>query len=113
VRTVRRKGTLTQQVRYGSTSLAADRAEGAAFNLLRRRRGHWCIENRLHWVREVVFGEDASQIRSGAAPQVMAALRNTVIGLLRLAQADSIATALRALGWTPGAALYLLGIDRS
>jgi predicted transposase YbfD/YdcC len=110
VRTVRRKGTRTQQVRYGITSLAADQADGTAAQLLRRRRGHWAIENRLHWVRDVVFGEDASPVRSGAAPQVLAALRNTVIGLLRLARADNLAAAVRALGWTPGAALALLGI---
>lgn len=110
VRTVRRKGRLRQQVRYGITSLATGAADGDAASLLRRRRGHWCIENRLHWVRDETFGEDASQIRSGAAPQVMAALRNTVIGLLRLARADNLAAALRTLAWTPGAALYLLGI---
>jgi predicted transposase YbfD/YdcC len=110
VRTVRRKGTLTQQVRYSITSLAAVAADGDAASLLRRRRGHWSIENRLHWVRDATFGEDASRIRSGAAPQIMAALRNTVIGVLRLARADNIAAALRTLGWTPAAALYLLGI---
>jgi predicted transposase YbfD/YdcC len=112
VRTVRRKGTLTRQVRYSITSLATLAAHGDAASLLRHRRGHWSIENRLHWVRDETFGEDASQIRSGAAPQVMAALRNTVIGLLRLARADNLAAALRTLGWTPGAALYLLGISR-
>lgn len=110
VRTVRRKGKLTRQVRYSITSLTADATDGDAASLLRRRRGHWAIENRLHWVRDQTVGEDASQIRSGAAPQVMAALRNTVIGLLRLARADNLAAALRQLGWMPGAALYLLGI---
>lgn len=110
VRSVRRKGQLSQQVRYSLTSLAALAADGDAASLLRRRRGHWSIENRLHWVRDATFGEDASRIRSGAAPQVMAALRNTVIGVLRLARADNLAAALRLLGWTPGAALFLLGI---
>jgi hypothetical protein len=46
-------------------------------------RGHWTIENRLHWVRDVTLGEDASQVRSGSAPQIIAALRNTVIALPR------------------------------
>jgi predicted transposase YbfD/YdcC len=110
VRTVRRKGQVTAQERYSITSLAALGADGDAARLLRRRRGHWAIENRLHWVRDETFGEDASQIRSGAAPQVLAALRNTVIGVLRLARADNLAAALRQLGWTPGAALVLLGI---
>jgi predicted transposase YbfD/YdcC len=58
-------------------------------------RGHWQIENALHWVRDVTFAEDLSQIRAGAAPQVMASLRNLVISLHRLAGATNIAAALR------------------
>ena len=58
-------------------------------------RGHWQIENGLHWVRDVTFGEDLSQVRTGAAPQVMATLRNLVISLHRLAGATNIAKALR------------------
>ena len=58
-------------------------------------RGHWQIENGLHWVRDVTFGEDLSQIHTGAAPQVMATLRNLVISLHRLAGATNIAKALR------------------
>ena len=73
-------------------------------------RGHWAIENRLHYVRDVSFGEDGSQIRSGAAPQVLAALRNVVIGLLRDAGWSNIAAAVRYNAWRPGAALQLLGL---
>ena len=40
-----------------------------------RIRGHWQIDNGLHWVRDVTFGGDLSQIRTGAAPQTMATLR--------------------------------------
>jgi predicted transposase YbfD/YdcC len=58
-------------------------------------RGHWQIENGLHWVRDVTFAEDLSQIHSGAAPQVMASLRNLAISLHRLAGATNIAAALR------------------
>jgi predicted transposase YbfD/YdcC len=58
-------------------------------------RGHWQIENGLHWVRDVTFGEDLSQVRTGAAPQVMATLRNLAISLHRLAGATNIAAALR------------------
>ena len=49
-------------------------------------QGHWSIENRLHWVREVTFDEDRSQVRTGNAPHVMATLRNSAISLLRLDQ---------------------------
>jgi predicted transposase YbfD/YdcC len=108
VRTVRHQGKLTTQVRYGVTSLGPDRASAAA--LLRHRRGHWAIENRLHWVRDVTFGEDACQVRSGAAPQVLAALRNSVIGVLRQWRTPNIAAGLRTLAWQPQAPLLLLGI---
>ena len=58
-------------------------------------RGHWQIENALHWIRDVIFAEDLSQVRTGAAPQVMASLRNLAISLHRLAGATNIAAALR------------------
>jgi hypothetical protein len=60
-----------------------------------RVRGHWQIENGLHWVRDVTYAEDLSQIRAGAGPQVMATLRNLAICLHRLAGATNIAAALR------------------
>ncbi len=63
------------------TSLAQEKA-GAAF-LLELSRPHWGIENRLHLVRDVSFAEDAWRVRSGAAPQTLAAFRNTVLTLMR------------------------------
>ncbi len=59
-------------------------------------RGHWGIENRAHWVRDVTFDEDRSRIRTGSGPRVMATLRNLAISLHRLAGACNIAAALRA-----------------
>jgi predicted transposase YbfD/YdcC len=106
-RTVRRRGKLSREVAYAVTSLGPER--GAA-ELLRLWRGHWAIENRLHYVRDVTLGEDASQVRAGSAPQVMAALRNAVLGLLRQAGHTNVAAALREVGWQPGTALRLLGI---
>jgi hypothetical protein len=50
---------------------------------------------RLHWVRDVTFGEDLSQIRTGNSPQVMATLRNLAITLHRVAGATNVAKALR------------------
>ena len=66
-----------------------------AKRLLKVSRGHWGIENRVHWVRDVTFDEDRSQIRTGAAPQVMAGLRNLVIALVRRAGHTNVAVALR------------------
>lgn len=58
-------------------------------------RGHWGIENRSHWVRDVTFGEDASRVRTGNAPRIMATLRSLAISLLRHAGHDNIAAATR------------------
>ncbi|MGH3875384.1 MAG: ISAs1 family transposase [Pseudonocardiaceae bacterium] len=74
-------------------------------------RGHWQIENGLHWVRDVTFAEDLSTIRTGAAPQVMASLRNLVISLHRLAGATNIAAALRHHARDARRPLHLLMIN--
>jgi predicted transposase YbfD/YdcC len=58
-------------------------------------QGHWGIENKPHWVRDVTFDEDRSQVRVGAGPQVMATLGNLAISLLRLHGRTNIAHALR------------------
>lgn len=71
-------------------------------------RGHWSIENRLHWVRDVTFGEDLSQARTGNGPQVMATLRTLAIGLLRMAGAHNIAEAVRHHARDPHRPLTLL-----
>ena len=78
---------------YAVTDLTADQARPD--HLATWLRGHWCIEVRLHWVRDVTFGEDLSQVRTGNGPQVMATLRNLAINLHRLAGATNIAKALR------------------
>src|SRR6266536_796801 len=64
----------------------------------------------LHWVRDVTFAEDASRIRTSAGPQVMAALRNLAIGLLRQAGQTRIAAGLRHIGRDPARALAFLGL---
>ncbi len=74
-------GQERQERVYGVTSLPPERAE--AERLLQVTRIYWQIENRSHWVRDVTFGEDHSQVRKGTLPQMLAALRNVVIGLLR------------------------------
>ncbi len=92
-RTVTRKGTKTVEVVYLITS--ADARAASPATLATWIQGHWGIENRLHWVRDVTFDEDRSQVRTGAAPQVMATMRNLAISLLRLAGWTNIAHALR------------------
>ncbi len=74
-------------------------------------RGHWQIENGLHWVRDVTFAEDLSQVRTGAGPQVMATLRNLAITLHRLNGATNIAKALRHHGRNALRPLHLIKIN--
>ena len=97
------------EVVYGVTSLRPERATPG--RLLELVRGHWHRENKSHWVRDVTFDEDRSQVRCGNIPQVMAAFRNTTIGLLRLAGHTSIAAACRRLAAQPAQALALIGIE--
>ncbi len=99
---------MRHEVVFGITSLSATKATPS--RLLALNRGHWGIENRLHWVRDVTFDEDRSQVRKGAAAQAMAALRNLAIGLLRRAGAKNIAAALRHCAHHPQTALRLIGI---
>ena len=63
--------------------------------MLKWARGHWSIENRSHYVRDVTMGEDSSRVRKRSGPEVMAAFRNAAIGLLRTMEVTNIAEALR------------------
>ena len=107
-REITRPAKTTVEWGYAVTSLASDQASPR--RLLAVWRGHWGIENRLHWVRDVTFDEDRSQIRTGSGPQVMAAIRTTAIGVLRRAGHTNIAAALRTYAGKPLAALALLGL---
>ena len=104
----RHKGKETVERAYAITSLTPEQADAA--RLLEIWRGHWGIENQVHWVRDVVFGEDLSQVRTGSAPQLLAALRNLVIGILRLSGATNLSAALRHYGWKPWKTLTLIGL---
>ena len=79
----------------GVTSLSAREATGE--HLAAYIRGHWAIENKIHWVRDVTFGEDASRTRTGSRPRVMATLRNLTIGLIRQTGRTRIAATLRQI----------------
>lgn len=92
----------------GITSLTEVRADGP--QIAGHVRKHWGIENKLHYVRDVTYGEDASRVRTGNAPRVMASLRNLAISRLRLAGHTNIAAALRATAREATRPLKLLGI---
>lgn len=108
---LRSTGEIRTETVYGLTSLNSTQAD--AHHLLRITRGHWHIENRSHWVRDVTFDEDRSQVRSGSIPQIMAAFRNTAIGLLRVSGNSNIAAACRRLAAQPRSALALIGLART
>ena len=99
-------GQVKSNVQYGITSLTPERASAA--DLLKLRREHWMIENKLHWVRDTVFQEDASTVRTGVIPQVMAALRNTAISVLRFTGHAKITDALQLFASQPKLAVNLI-----
>ncbi|MGH3466701.1 MAG: ISAs1 family transposase [Thermocrispum sp.] len=92
-RTVTRAGKKSVEVVYLITSATHQAAAPAV--LAAWIQGHWSIENQLHWVRDVTYDEDRSQVRTGAAPRIMASLRNTAISILRLTGATDLAAATR------------------
>jgi hypothetical protein len=93
---------------YGVTSLPFQQASPA--RLADLLRGHWAIEA-LHHLRDTTLAEDACKVRTGAAPGVMAALRNLVIGVLCRAGPGNLAAALRRHARDPRRPLATLGIS--
>lgn len=72
-------------------------AQASAEQLLALNRGHWCIENKLHYVRDVAYDEDQCRARKGNTPRTLACMRNFAISLLRLQRVPNIKAALRDL----------------
>lgn len=99
----------TRETVYGISSLSVARAD--AGRLLALTRGHWGIENSLHYKRDVTLGEDASRIRQEGAPQVMATLRNSIVHLLDNPR-ESLAAAVRTMSNCFNKALKLLGLPQ-
>jgi hypothetical protein len=94
----------------GVTSLSA--REAAPEHLAGYVRGQWTIENKIHWVRDVTFREDASQVRKSLKFRVMATLRNLTIGLLRQAGYTRIAATIRKIRNDPLLLLTILGLQQ-
>ena len=105
-RTVTKAGTTTTEVVYLITTLSPSKASPQ--RLLDLNRGHWSIENRSHYVRDVSFEEDLSRLRSGNAPQILAAFRNLVITLIHRSGSSHIAATRRHFASCPQEALALL-----
>jgi predicted transposase YbfD/YdcC len=110
-RTVTKAGKTTTEVVYLITTLAPSKASPQ--RLLELNRGHWSIENGSHYVRDVSFKEDCSRLRSGNAPQILAALRNLAITLIHRFGSSQIAAIRRHFASCPQLALALLSQKRA
>lgn len=91
---------------YGITSQSPEKASPE--KVLRQNRGHWSIENKMHWVLDVTFDEDRSQIRHLNGPMVMTCLRRFAISLLRIHGTKNIAEAFRKLWAKPHLAVNMV-----
>lgn len=108
-RTDLKTGTVSRQTVYAITDLASHQASPQRLGHL--ARSQWTIENRLHFVRDTTFAEDASKIRTGHGPENMSTLRNLAINSLRAAGHRNIAAGLRHASYEPFTRpLDLLGI---
>ena len=103
------KGVWKEAVRYGVSSLPATIANPE--RLLTLKRGHWTIENRLHYIKDVTMGEDKSTLHCANGPKIMAALRNTALNLLRHAGFSSMTARMRYHSTHPQAALEVLSLS--
>jgi len=101
-----RQGKPYEEVVHGITSLPVEKAD--AKRLLELVRGHWRIENSLHYVRDVTLGEDACRVRRDAAPQVLAALRNVAVHLLKRVKTNYAEAIRRLAAQFPKAIDFLL-----
>jgi hypothetical protein len=104
-----RSGKTTHETVYGITSLGPEKAD--SLKLLALNRGHWSIENRSHYVRDVVFDEDRCRVRTGNAAQLLASIRNLAIGLFRISGVTCIAKGIRQCMWLSGFVLKMIGIQ--
>ncbi len=105
-RVVLKSGEVSEEIHYGVTSLRWEEADAEELEGLWRE--HWTIENRVHYVRDVTMGEDANQMRVGNAPQVLAALRNAILNLIRKKGWINVADGIRHYAAFPRRALSLI-----
>jgi hypothetical protein len=109
-RVICKTGVVSEAVSYGITSLLPAPAEAKRLEAI--WRGHWTIENRVHYVRDVTLGEDACQVHVDHAPRVLAALRNAILNLYRACGWVNIGDAVRYYAAKIAHALGLIGYQR-
>lgn len=101
-------GKVSTESRYFISSLEGDNAETFA----RAVRGHWTVENNLHWVLDVAFDEDHSRVRKDNAPENMAMLRHAALNLLKADTSTKVGikTRRKMAGWSNEYLAHLLGV---
>lgn len=105
----KKSGVMSTEIVYGLTSLPPDLASAA--QILSYIRQHWTIENKVHWVRDVLFHEDLSQVRRNQLPHVMATLRNLILTLFHAHDISQIAKTRRHFAMRPAKALSFIGLS--
>ncbi len=100
---------ISSDTAYGLTSLKAEHASPQ--RLLEYNRGHWSIENKVHYVRDVTFFEDSSRIRKGSGPRMMAIFKNIALNLLRSKGVKNIATAIQNFAFNKNDLFKFAGLN--
>ncbi|WP_149400980.1 ISAs1 family transposase, partial [Dictyobacter arantiisoli] len=95
-----------EEIVYGVTNLP--RKKASARRILELNQKHWCIENRLHYRRDVTLGEDACQVRIKNAPQALAALNGGILALMDWLSVSNVAKQMRHYCAQPHEACQLL-----
>lgn len=99
---------LSSEKVVGITSLTQTQASPE--RILNLNRGHWAIENQVHYVRDVSMGEDASRIRKGVGPRIMAIFRNLALSLFRTAGIKKIAEKITTFGLNRSSLFKFVGL---
>lgn len=86
------------------------RPQASAVQLLGWWRGHWGIENRLHWLRDTAWGEDRCRVRTGHTPRLLSTFRNAALNFMRSAGSNQITATLREHAYRVDRLLTRLGI---
>lgn len=100
---------LSSEICYGITSLRSNKV--APKRLLEYNRGHWCIENKVHYVRDVTMLEDYSRIRKGSGPRIMAIFKNIALNILRSNGIKNIAATIQKFAYDKNALFMFTGLN--
>jgi predicted transposase YbfD/YdcC len=102
----KKTGKTSVDTRYFVTSL--DSKEAKPKRLFGIIRGHWSVENKNHWRRDAIWGEDHCLLRSPNAACALALIRNALLALIIPAGFQNLAAALESMHANPSQAISLI-----